>query len=191
LGGMKGNSSISRRKLARIFFYTGLRSFGGWSTTALLLEQELVTQQKLLDKKHLDGSVAYAQILPGATQVLIVSNAGYKLRGIHGSVLASICYLLPALSLITIFAALYFHSIDSSKIMEHMDGLVAALAGIILANAYRIGKRHATQSWLWAGVLTAFGLKVWLGVNIVLVILSFGAIGLIVSWFNFRKGTAA
>lgn len=44
--------SISWGELARIFFYTGLRSFGGWSTTALLLEQELVTRRKLLDKKH-------------------------------------------------------------------------------------------------------------------------------------------
>jgi len=179
--------TISWNELARVFFSTGLRSFGGWSTTALILERELVTERKLLSKAQLNGGVAYAQVLPGATQVAIVSNAGYKLRGPFGSLLATVSYLVPAVGLITLFAVLYFHSLHSSKIMQHMDGLIAALAGLIMANAFHIGKRHATQPWLWLGVALAFGLKVWLGVNIVVIILTFGLIGLAISWFTLRN----
>ena len=60
--------------IAKIFLRTGMMSFGGWSTTALLLEQELVKKHKAMEASDIKGAVAYAQILPGATQVSIVSN---------------------------------------------------------------------------------------------------------------------
>jgi chromate transporter len=154
----------------------------------LLLEKELVDKRKVLTQSQLKGGVAYAQILPGATQVSIVSNVGYHLRGFPGALLATVSYLLPAISLITIFAAVYFHfAHDSSKLMEHLDGLIAALSGVILANAYKIGSKHTTKTWLWLFVGVAFAAKLWLGINALLIIIAFGAGGLILSWTSARK----
>jgi len=171
--------------IARVFAKAGASSFGGWSTTALVLEKELVDKQKSLTQKQLKGAVAYAQILPGATQVSIVSNAGYRLRGFPGALVAVASYLLPAVSLITIFAVVYFHvAHDSTRLAERLDGLVAALSGVILANAYKIGSKHATKAWLWLLVGVAFGAKLWLGVNALLIIIAFGVGGLVISWVN-------
>lgn len=175
-------------EMAKIFAHTGASSFGGWSTTSLLLEKELVEKRKVLTGAELKGGVAYAQILPGATQVSIVSNVGYRLRGFPGALVATLCYLLPAISLITIFAIVYFHfAHDSSKLMEHLDGLVAALSGVILANAYKIGSKHTTKAWLWLLVTLAFAAKLWFDVNALLIIVTFGLLGLVLSWTNARK----
>jgi chromate transporter len=176
--------------LAKVFIKTGASSFGGWSTTSLLLEKELVDKRKVLTQSQLKGSVAYAQILPGATQVSIVSNAGYSLRGFTGAFVATISYLLPATSLITIFAVVYFHfAHDGSGFVGHMDGLVAALSGVILANAYKIGSKHTTKTWMWLLAGVAFVAKLWLGINAVFIIITFGIGGLILSWVNSRRVT--
>ena len=176
--------------IAKLFTHTGASSFGGWSTTSLLLEKELVIQHKLLTEQQLKGATTYAQILPGATQVSIVSNVGYQLKGFPGAIVATACYLLPAISLILLFAILYFQfAADSSQLAEHLDGLVAALSGVILANAYKIGGKHTSRNWLWAFVGAAFLAKVWLDVNALVIIIGFGIAGLILSWTSMRKAT--
>jgi chromate transporter len=182
-----GKQTLGWGEISRIFLRVGARSFGGWSTTSLLLEKELVTQRKVISKAQLHGAVAYAQILPGATQVAIVSNTGYKLRGVPGAFLATACYSLPALSLITLFAVLYFHYAQGPQFVNHLGGLIAALGGVIFANAYNIGKRHVTHPALWLFVAAAFVARLIFGVNAVLVIIGFGAVGLLSSWVRTQR----
>lgn len=180
---------MSYIELLGVFAKTGASAFGGWSTTALLLEKELVENRKLLEPHDIKGATTYAQILPGATQVSIVANVGYRLHGFAGACMATAAYLLPSIGLITLFAIAYFHFADgSSNLMSYMDGLVAALTGVILANAYKIGSKHTTKRWLWLLVGIAFAAKLWLGVNALLIIVVFGLCGLALSWTNVRKG---
>lgn len=179
---------MSYIELIGVFAKTGASAFGGWSTTTLLLEKELVDTRKLLTSHDIKGATTYAQILPGATQVSIVANLGYRLNGFLGACAATAAYLLPVIGLITLFAIGYFHYVDGIKnLMQYMDGLVAALAGVILANAYKIGCKHTTKVWLWLLVAAAFVLKLWLGVNALLIIVLFGLGGLVLSWTSARK----
>lgn len=177
--------------MVKVFAKTGASSFGGWSTTSLLLEKELVIKRKVLTQNQLKGGVAYAQILPGATQVSIVSSVGYRLHGFTGALVATASYLLPAISLITVFAVVYFHfAHDTSKLMEHLDGLIAALSGVILANAYKIGSKHTTKVWLWLLVVVAFAASLWLDVNALVIIIAFGIGSLILSWTDARRAVS-
>lgn len=178
-------------EVAQVFAKIGASAFGGWSTTSLLLEKELVDIRKLLVSSDIKGGVTYAQILPGATQVSIVANVGYRLRGFVGAFVATASYLLPAIGLITIFAAAYFHfAHNSSQLMDHLDGLIAALSGVILANAYKIGSKHTTRTWLWLFVGIAFAAKLWLSVNALVIIGAFGLGGLLFSWVNARRSVS-
>jgi chromate transporter len=175
-------------ELIGVFAKTGMSAFGGWSTTALLLEKELVDSRKVLEAQDIKGATTYAQILPGATQVSIVANVGFRLQGFAGACVATAAYLLPSIGLITLFAIMYFHFADNaSNLMAYMDGLVAALAGVILANAYKIGSKHTTKVWLWLLVGLAFAAKLWLGINALIIIVAFGLAGLLLSWANVRK----
>lgn len=181
---MKRQDALGVRSLALIFLRTGSQAFGGWSSTALLLEKELVDHRKLITKVQLDGAVAYAQILPGATQVAIVSNLGYRLGGIRGALLSTSAYLTPAIGLILVFSVVYFHFISGTQFMNHMGGLIAALGGLILANAYHIGKRHVTRRILWVLVAGSGIANLWFGVTALLIITGLGLAGLTISFFN-------
>ncbi len=179
-------SAVSYRNIVQTFVKVGSMSFGGWSTTALSLEKELVAP-KMLSADQLKAAVTYAQILPGATQVAIVSNVGYRLRGARGACLATASYLFPAIGLMVLFALLYFRYLHSPQFTSHLGGLVAALSGVILANAYRIGSKHAGRKILWLFVGIAFVAKLVLGINAVIIILIFGAAGLLASLMGNRN----
>ncbi|HEX3569072.1 MAG TPA: chromate transporter [Candidatus Saccharimonadales bacterium] len=175
-------------EIAAVFTKVGMTAFGGWSTTALLLEKELVVKRALVTEHHVKGAIAFAQMLPGGTQVSIVAHVGYRLRGWRGATIATLCFLCPALVLIALFAALYFHNSSiSARIMTHLGGLIAALAGLILANAYKIGGRHTTHAWMWVFALVAFVAKWWLNVNAFFIIIAFGLGALLISWTKARK----
>lgn len=180
--------AIRYHQLALIFLKTGAQSFGGWSTTALLLEQELIDKRKLLTAQQLKAAIAYAQILPGATQVAIVSNVGHQLRGIRGSLIATLSYLLPTVWLIILFAMVYFRFVGNGDITEHLDGLMAALGGVILANAYRIGVKHVNHQALWLLVGLAFAAQYWLHVSVLITIVVFGTSGLV--YYAYSKRAA-
>jgi chromate transporter len=177
-------SSRGLEHIAKTFFKIGSTAFGGWATTAVLIEKEFGEHHT---KPNVPAAVAYAQLLPGATQVSLVANVGYQLRGFRGASIATASYLLPAMSLITLFAAVYFQYLyDVPNLTEHLDGLVAALAGIILANAYKIGEKHATHWFLWfCGILAWVG-RLWLHINPVLILVFFGACGLLY-YAGYRK----
>lgn len=179
--------NIRLLNLVKVFAHTGASSFGGWSTTSLLLEKELVEKRKVLTSAQLKGGVTYAQILPGATQVSIVANAGYRLHGLMGALVATASYLFPAISLITLFAIVYFHFAHGGNLAPKLDGLVAALSGVILANAYKIGGKHVSKGWLWSLALIAFFAKLVFDVNALVIIITFGVGGLLISWTKVRK----
>lgn len=184
------SKEISPTKLALVFLKTGAFSFGGWSTTVVLLEKELGRALPEATSVDLKGAASYAQILPGATQVAIVSNVGYQLQGIKGAVIATISYLFPAILLMTLFAWLYFGYLHQANILKYLDGLIPALAGIILANAYRIGNKHVTHPVMWGLVITACLLLLVLKIHALIIILGYGVIALSFSLYK-AKGDSA
>lgn len=183
---------ITYRELAMLFFRIGCRSFGGWSSTALQLEKELVHRRHILTAERIQGAVTYAQIVPGATQVAIVSHTAYRLKGSKGATLATICYLLPAIVLMLLFAACYFAFLwKNPDLPERIDGLVAALCGLILANAYKIGASHANRPWLWTLVALSGAAILFMHVHALLLIAGFGATGFILSLSKRKTRKAA
>lgn len=180
-------SPVTNLYILRFFLTVGAQAFGGWSTTALLLEKELVEKEGRITKQELQGAIAYAQILPGATQVAMISNVGFRLKGFSGSVIAVSSFLLPVTSLIVLFSIVYFYYLQGAEIAPYITGLTAALGGVILANAYRIGKAHISHAFLWILVFMAFALRLWFGVNTALIIIAFGVGGSIISFVKIRN----
>ncbi len=185
----KHSAGIADTKIISIFLKTGAFSFGGWSTTVVLLEKELAKAIPEHASVDLKGAASYAQILPGATQVAIVSNVGYQLQGIKGALIATTSYLIPSISLIILFAWLYFDYLHQADVLTYFNGLIPALAGIILANAYRIGSKHVTHPVMWGLVIVAGILLLFFKIHALAIILVFGLTALGLSIFRSRKIT--
>lgn len=175
----KNQSSLAT--IAKIFLRAGMTSFGGWSALAILLEDDVVKRRKLLTELELSTSVAYAQLLPGATQIAIVSGVGHRLRNTVGAVVATLCYLMPTVVLTTLFAVVYFN-LTNKNLTPIINGLIPVLCGIILANGYRLGRKHITTSIMWLVVATSLIMQFALHINTLLIIIGFGLLGLTISF---------
>jgi chromate transporter len=178
---------ISTAKLIQIFLKTGAHAFGGWSTTVILLEKELGNIKPAVPAVDLKSAAAYAVVLPGATQVAIVSNVGYQLRGAKGALIATVSYLFPAISLMMLFAFVYFGHLHQTDLLNHLDGLIATLSGIILANAYRIGSKHVAHPLMWLLVIIACLALLLLKIHALVILLVFGMSGLLLSLYRAKS----
>jgi chromate transporter len=169
--------SITLSSLAVIFCKAGCLSFGGWSSTALIFEHELIEIRKLISKAQLQEAVTYAQVLPGATQISIVSNLGYAIAGVQGSVVATIAYLIPVIALITGFAALYFGVLSHQQNHTSLVGVYSGLAGLVGGNAFTIARKQVGAWWGWLFIVAAIVLRTIWQVHPAIVILLLGASG--------------
>lgn len=164
--------------IAQLYMKIGLSAFGGWSTTALLLEKSLVEERHLLTKRQLQGAVSSGQLLPGAAQVIIAAQAAYYIRGKRAVAVAMPAYLLPTVTLTIAFSFVYFHFLRSSDFGSHTIGLQAAVGGIILGNAYRVGRMQIHKNWLWLLVALACLIKLILGIPVIVILLMAAFLGL-------------
>jgi chromate transporter len=183
----KHKTEVTYRYLIRLFLTAGSVAFGGWSTTSLYLEKELVDKRGILSHADVQGPVTYAQIIPGGTQTAIVSGVGYRLHGVIGSILATFFYLLPSITLITLFSVIYFQYLHNTNLMTHLNPIRAALGGIILSNAYKIGQRHTSHHLLWLLVGFAFLGKLIFGINSAFIIMVYAITGLGYSVLKLRR----
>lgn len=173
---------IRYRHMVPLFMKIGASSFGGWAAAAVLMEKELVKKRKLLSSEQMQGAVGYAQMLPGATQVSLVAHAGYRLRGMYGACVATASYLTVPVAMIAIFTVTYFRFLHQSpNLISQLDGVIAALVGVILANAYRIGSRYASKLWLWSLVGVALFVRLQFKVDPLVILMTYALGALLVA----------
>lgn len=176
--------TISFKELLSTYFSMGYRAFGGWSTTYLLLEKAFITNRHTISQNQLKAAAASGQTLPGPAQVILVAQIAYYMRGVKGAVFATIAYLTPSILITILFGLLYFNYFADKNLAEYTLGLQAAVGGIIIGNAYRIGKSHVEANYLWliaaASTLICFVVQP----PAILVIIGFGILGLA---YNFAR----
>src|SRR5712691_3321243 len=147
---------MSLLDLTSIFLRVGALGFGGLGAALALIERELVQVRKLLTADDLTEALTYTKLLPGSTVLQVVSYLGYKLGGWPGSALATVAFVLPSALVMLALAALYLAATALPAIGPAVNGLTAAVVGILLATTYRLGKANIKEPLTLAIALVAF-----------------------------------
>jgi chromate transporter len=87
-------------------------------------------------------ALTYTKLLPGSTVVQVVSYLGYKLGGWSGSAVATAAFVFPSALLMLVLAAAYVSVTAVPAMRPAINGLTAAVGGILLATTYRLGKAN-------------------------------------------------
>jgi chromate transporter len=172
-------SCLSMRALAWVFFRIGISAFG--ETELVIIERELVDRRGVLTHQDLTDALTYTKPLPGSTVVQIVAYLAYRLGGWPGSALGTIVYLLPSTLAMMALAAGYIAVSELPLVRPAANGLTAAAVGLLLATAWRLGKRAITPGQpltvvLAAGAVIAGGV---FGVSAALLVLVAGVVGIV------------
>ncbi|WP_332658978.1 chromate efflux transporter [Brevundimonas sp.] len=111
----------------------GLLTFGGAYTAIPFLRQDVVGRGWLGDGTFLDG-VALSNVLP-APLIIFATFAGYAVGGFAGALAITAGVFLPAFAFSMIFYDRLEAVVSDPRIRSALDGVAAAVVGLIAATA--------------------------------------------------------
>jgi chromate transporter len=167
------------------FGKVGLLSFGGGSTTLVLMEQEIVERRKWLTTREFLLMMALSQMWPGVHLIAQSVLIGHRLRGLVGSLTCLIGLMLPATTVTILFTAFFLVLRENPLGQGMIAGILPATAGLAFAVAYRFGRAEVVGQPRAAGAivialaLSAFVLMTFFRVSSVIAVLGSGALAIL------------
>ncbi len=165
--------------LGWIFLRIGATAFGGLGATLALIERELVTKRGMLTPAEVTEALTYTKLLPGSTGPQAIAYLGYKLGGWSGSAVATAAFLFPSALLMVLLAAAYGAATALPAMGPSVNGLTAAVVGLLLATTYRLGKPNIKEPLTWGIALVAFAVGAFLGIGAALIVVASGFLGML------------
>jgi chromate transporter len=158
-------------ELGRVFFWTGVMSFGGGLSG--WIHRQVVHQYGWMDNDDFLSGVALAQVLPGANVTNLCVYVGYRIRGGWGAATTLFSLLAGPTVLCVLVAMVYVHLQQYPVLQACVDGVAAAAVGLNMrlgiVGAQRVIKRVAPTLAMIA-TFVAVGVLEWPLVPVVLVI---------------------
>jgi chromate transporter len=127
------------------FLKLGATAYGGPAMSGQI-KQAVVTDYGWIREQEFLQGIALCQLIPGATNVQLVTYVGYRLRGIWGAILSAIAFTLPAFIFMVILSAIYFKVQTLWFIEALFKGLGAIVVAIVLNACINLG-RSILRDW--------------------------------------------
>lgn len=173
----------------KLFYSTFLLSgftFGGGFVIVPLMRKKFVEEYGWLEEQEMLNITAISQSSPGAIAVNASILVGYQLAGVPGAAITIVATVLPPLIIISVISLFYMAFRANPVVNAVMHGMQAGVAAVIADVVLRMGREVVNERRL-SSVLVMVGafLAVYaLDVNIILVILVCGALGV---FFTMRR----
>lgn len=179
------------KMLVKLFItnlYLSAFTFGGGYVIVTLMKNKYVDEYHWIDEKEMLDLIAIAQSAPGAIAVNGAIVVGYKLAGIKGAIVSIIATILPPFIILSI-VSMFYEIFKSNQIIALMlSGMQGAVGAIIASVTYdmALGVVKEKQTLPIIVMVVAF-LSIYLfNINIVLVILACGILGIVENMINRR-----
>lgn len=113
-------------------FKIGITTFGGGYAMVAIIERELGERKHWIVTEELVDYIAISQITPGVIAVNVSTFIGRKLRGIKGSITATLGVITPSLIIIMIIAAFLVNFSENAYVQHAFAGIRVCVCVLIL-----------------------------------------------------------
>jgi chromate transporter len=174
----------SLRALFLVFGKIGLFSFGGGSTTLVLMEQEVVRRRGWLTNHQFLFTMALSRMWPGVHLLAQSVLIGHVLRGLAGALICLAGMMLPATAVTIVFTAFFVVLRENPVGAGMIAGVLPATAGLAFAVAYRFaraevaGERRVAGATILALAGGSFVLMALLRVSSVITVIGAGILAI-------------
>lgn len=144
---------VSLWKIFWVFTKIGAFTIGGGYMMVPAIEAE-IRKHGWISDEELPDIVALSQSAPGLLTVNMSIFTGYKLRGVRGSIVATLgSIIVPFLIILAI--AMFFASFKDNAVIEAIfKGVRPVAVAIIAAYTFKLVRKH-TSWWQWAITIAA------------------------------------
>jgi len=176
--------------LFRVWLGIGLQSFGGGTTTTLLIRRSAVDIHQWTTDEQFNRDWALCQVTPGINLIAMTILLGKQIAGWRGIVICLAGLLLPSVMLTAIITAGFLAIRDLPTVKGALRGILPATVGLGLVTACQMAYPPLRTSWnrgtwqiLFAIIVLISSAGVlWSGtVSVTVVLLSAGVIGAVES----------
>ena len=133
-------------QLARTWLRIGSTSFGGGSVVQRMIYDTFITKTKWITPEAYARIFVMCELTPGITLFAICLLTGYRLKGLPGSLISLLSFVVPSAAITILMTALYAQVRDLPPVQTALKGVFAAIFGMGLVMDWRIGKPILTQA---------------------------------------------
>lgn len=170
----KGNNNL--REVATVFFKLGCFAFGGPAAHIAMMEEEVVSKRKWMNKDHFLDLMGATNLIPGPNSTEMTMHCGHERAGFWGLFVAGISFIFPAVLITGVLAWFFVTYGELPEIAPFFEGIKPAVLAIILAAVIKLGRKAVKNYELAILGILVIVLAV-LGLNEILLLLSAGLVG--------------
>lgn len=152
------------RQLIVSFLKLGFTAFGGPAAAMAMMRQEFVLKRKWINENEFLEFMGISNLIPGPNATELAIHIGYKYAGWFGLILAGVCYILPAMAIVLVFAWAYLRFGSMPSLEAVLYGIKPVVVAILL-------------SALWGMLKPRLKLSLGLGITILVFIFYLLGIG--------------
>ena len=124
----------------------GFTAFGGPAAAIAMMRQEFVLRRKWLTEDEFFDFMGISAIIPGPNATELVTHIGYKHAGWVGMILAGLCYIIPAMAIVMIFAWAYLQFGTLPALTGILYGIKPMVIAILISALIGMVKPRIKQS---------------------------------------------
>ena len=175
--------SASLGNIFLVFAKIGAFTIGGGYAMIPLIEREL-GRRGWISEEELPDVIALAQSAPGLLAVNASIFAGYKLRGVKGSIVATIGSVLPSFLIILAIAMVFSGYQDNPVVIRVFSGIRPVVVSLIAVPMVNMARRGNKTWWAWLiSGLTLVGVA-FLGISPIYILLVIIILALATAWWR-------
>ena len=170
----------------KVFFKIGAFTIGGGYAMIPIIKDEL-DRRHWIGEDELPDILALAQSAPGILAVNVSIFTGYKIRGVKGSIAATLGSVLPSFLIILVIALMFSNFRNNAIVMRIFSGIRPVVVSLIAAPMISMA-RNANKSW-WAWLICILSLiaVAFLRYSPVYIVAVLIVLGIAITWFNEKK----
>ena len=169
------------------FFRIGLFTFGGGYAMIPLIQRETVENHKWISDDDILEVIAIAESTPGPIAINSATFIGYKVAGVWGSFFATLGVVLPSFIIILIISFALREFQDIKAVQYAFNGIRAGVLALIIKAWWGMYKKMPKKLLAYFIAVPAFLATAIFDINVLIVIVCAGVIGLVSSIVNNRR----
>ena len=157
-------------QLFGVFAKIGAFTIGGGYAMISLIQNEIV-RRKWLSEDDFSELITLAQTAPGLLAVNMSIFTGFRLRGVRGSIVATLASILPSFLIILAIAMVFSGFQDNPVVIRVFKGIRPVVVALILVPMINMARKSDDRWWKWILSAVVLALVGFLGVSPIYILL--------------------
>jgi chromate transporter len=165
--------------LALLFLKVGAIAFGGPAAHIAMMEDEVVRRRQWMTRDEFLDLLGATNLIPGPNSTEMAIHIGHRQAGWPGLLVAGICFIAPAVLIVTAFAWAYVRYRSLPEVSGILYGVKPVIIVIVLQALFSLG-RAALKTTFLAAIAVAATVLTFVGVHELIILAGGGLVSL--SW---------